>query len=65
MAHSPSVATFSAYSSTLPSRNPNLFWTTAVSSRMRRPFSPRTFCVLVARMMISVLVGVTLTSTPE
>jgi hypothetical protein len=29
-----------------------------------RPFSPRTFCVLVAMMMISVLVGVTRTSTP-
>jgi hypothetical protein len=42
-----------------------LFWTTAVNSRMRRPFSPKTFCVLVAMMMISVLVGVTRTSTPE
>ena len=40
------------------------FCTTDVSSRMRRPFSPRTFWVLVARMMISVLVGVTRTSTP-
>lgn len=31
------------FTSTLPSGNPNLFCTTAVSSRMRRPFSPRTF----------------------
>lgn len=32
--------------STLPSGKPNLFWTTAVSSLMRRPFSPKTFWVL-------------------
>lgn len=37
---------FCSPTSTLPSGNPNLFWTTAVSSRMRRPFSPRTFWVL-------------------
>merc|ERR1719305_2063807 len=43
----------------------NLFWTTLVSSLILLPFSPRTFWVLVAMMMISVLVGVTLTSTPE
>ena len=36
-----------------------------VSSRIRRPFSPNTFCVRVAMIMISVLVGVTRTSTPE
>jgi hypothetical protein len=77
MAHSPRVWTFSAYSSTVPSGKLNLFWTTLVSSRILRPFSPSTFCVRVAMMMISVLVGVTrtwgegqgtpgrLTSTPE
>merc|ERR1712096_427965 len=43
----------------------SLFWTTAVSSRMRRPFSPRTFWVRVARMMISWRAGVWRTSTPE
>lgn len=32
-----------SFTSTLPSGKPNLFCTTAVSSRMRRPFSPRTF----------------------
>lgn len=32
--------------STLPSGKPNLFWTTAVNSLIRRPFSPRTFWVL-------------------
>ena len=65
MAHRPLVATFSAYSSTLPSGKLNLFWTTAVSSLILFPFSPRTFCVLVAMMMISVLPGVVRTSTPE
>lgn len=50
--------------STVPSGKLNLFWTTAVSSLMRRPFSPSTFWVRVARMMISVRVGVTRTSTP-
>ena len=40
------------------------FWTTDVSSRMRRPFSPSTLWVRVARMMISVRMGVTRTSTP-
>merc|ERR1719384_497139 len=35
------------------------------TSRILRPFSPNTFCVLVAIMIISVRVGVTLTSTPE
>ena len=50
--------------STVPSGKLNLFWTTDVNSLMRRPFSPRTFCVLVAIIMISVRVGVTLTSTP-
>ena len=58
MAHSPRCATFSAYSSTLFSGKSNLFCTSAVSSLMRRPFSPRTFCVLVARMMISRRAGV-------
>lgn len=51
--------------STVPSGKLNLFCTTAVSSRIRRPFSPSTLCVLVARIIISVRVGVTLTSTPE
>ena len=32
---------------------------------MRRPFSPSTFCVRVARMITSVRIGVTRTSTPE
>ncbi|KAF1924600.1 uncharacterized protein M421DRAFT_277851 [Didymella exigua CBS 183.55] len=41
------------------------FWMSEVSSRMRRPCSPRTSCVWVARMMMSVTVGVTRTSTPE
>ena len=61
MAHSPLVWTFSAYSSTVPSGKLNLFWTTLVSSLILRPFSPSTFCVRVAIMMISVLVGVTRT----
>ena len=50
--------------STVPSGKPNLFCTTEVSSRILLPFSPNTFCVRVARIMISVLVGVTRTSTP-
>ena len=39
----------------------HLFWTTLVSSLILLPFSPSTFWVLVAMMMISVLVGVTRT----
>lgn len=35
-----------AFTSTLPSGKPNLFWTTAVNSLIRRPFSPSTFWVL-------------------
>merc|ERR1719440_2319541 len=54
-----------AYSSTDPGGKLNLFCTTAVSSRMRRPFSPSTFWVRVARMMISWRAGVWRTSTPE
>lgn len=50
--------------STVPSGKLNLFCTTEVSSLILLPFSPRTFCVLVARIMISVRVGVTRTSTP-
>ncbi len=65
MAHRPLVATFSAYSSTDPSEKPNLFCTTEVSSRIRRPFSPKTFWVLVARMMISVRVGAKRTYTTD
>ena len=61
MAQRPLVCTFSAYSSTVPSGKLNLFWTTLVSSLILRPFSPSTFCVRVAMMMISVLVGVTRT----
>merc|ERR1719219_1526269 len=61
MAHRPRVATFSAYNSTVPSGKLNLFWTTLVSSRILLPFSPSTFCVRVAMMMISVRVGVTRT----
>ncbi|PRD20763.1 UNVERIFIED_CONTAM: hypothetical protein NCL1_53689 [Trichonephila clavipes] len=48
----------------VPSGKLNLFCTTDVNSRILRPFSPRTCCVRVARIMISVRVGVTLTSTP-
>lgn len=65
IAHNPLVATFSAYNSTECSRKLNRFWTTDVNSRILRPFSPNTFWVLVAIMMISVRVGVTRTSTPE
>jgi hypothetical protein len=61
----PRLFTFSAYSSTEPSGNWKRFWTTEVSSRMRRPFSPSTLWVRVARMMTSVRAGVTRTSTPE
>ena len=64
-AHRPRFATFSAYSSTEFSAKFHRFCTTAVSSRMRRPFSPSTFCVRVARMITSVRIGVTRTSTPE
>ena len=54
----------SAYSSTLPSGKRKRFCTSEVSSRMRRPFSPSTIWVRVARMMISVRIWVTRTSTP-
>ena len=40
MAHRPRLLTFSAYSSTLPSGNLNLFCTTDVSSLILRPFTP-------------------------
>ena len=40
------------------------FCTTDVNSLIRFPFSPKTCCVRVAIIIISVLVGVTLTSTP-
>ncbi len=63
-AHKPLVATFSAYNSTESSSKLKRFWTTEVNSRMRLPFSPKTCWVFVAKMMISVRVGVTLTSTP-
>ena len=43
----------------------HLFWTTLVSSLILLPFSPSTFWVLVAMMMISVLVGVTRTWKEE
>ena len=43
----------------------HLFWTTLVSSLILLPFSPSTFWVLVAMMMISVLVGVTRTCKEE
>ena len=42
MAERPRLATFSAYSSTDPSGNLNRFWTTEVSSRIRRPLTPKT-----------------------
>jgi hypothetical protein len=65
MAQVPLFAIFSANSSMLPSSKLKRLWMTAVSSRMRRPFSPRTFWVRVARMIISVRAGTTRTSTPE
>ena len=52
------------YTSTVPSWKLNRFWTTDVSSLILLPFSPSTFCVLVAKMIISVRMGVTRTSTP-
>lgn len=58
MTHRPAVVTFSKYSSALPAGKPNLFWTAAVNSLIWLPFWPRTFCVLVAKIMISVLAGV-------
>jgi hypothetical protein len=51
-AESPRLCTFSAYKSSEFSGNLNRFCTSDVSSRMRRPFSPRTSCVRVARMII-------------
>ena len=60
-----SVAAFSAYSPALSSGKPHLFWTTTDNSQIRQPSSPRAFSVLVAMIMISVLVCVTRTSTPE
>ena len=50
---------------TVPSVKPKRFCTSDVSSRMRRPLGPRTSIVRVALMMISVLMGVLRTSTPE
>lgn len=69
IAHRPLVSTFSAYNS-MPgvlwlSEIPKRLFRTAVSSLMRLPFSPRTLCVRVAMMMISILLFVLRTSTPE
>jgi hypothetical protein len=50
---------------TVPSVKPKRFCTSEVNSRMRRPLGPRTSIVRVALMIISVLIGVLRTSTPE
>ncbi len=58
------VRKFIEPTSTVSSAKLKRFCTTDVSSRIRRPFSPKTCCVRVASIIISVRVGVTLTSTP-